>query len=318
MPLEAAIEALATVAAYDLLEPPMLWHYNVVSMHALEPQVSRWADGEAGRSYIPVVLEVDNERLGRPYTVEAEFNRLPADATGSALLGRLPLLVRIQYINTCHTFNGAAAMALVRHAAQHHLRWTIRGQPVQVGWRWGSCPEGGVALTLAERGTGRVKHQAHAHQVATFTTASGARHLLDLSVAQFGSTAAVRCCPEIAQASCTGCAMSPTLRQRAASGVAPGLFVPETSPAAALQHCRLERGQHAVEAALAELDSSGVAHRASTFALCEHVMPRPLFRTAEFVAPGPDDDLVEGGVLSALRQFGHALQNVCLSTDRRP
>ena len=120
-----------------------------------------------------------------------------AEAPACALDCRhqVPLLVRIQSMNQCHAYNGAAAMALVRHAARRQLRWAIDGEPVSVGWRWGNCPEGAASLTVTQVGTQRVKHQAHAHQVVTFADGGGGEHLLDLSVAQFGSEASLRCVP---------------------------------------------------------------------------------------------------------------------------
>ena len=107
----------------------MLWHYQVVDAHLLSPASARWPDrGAAGQSYIPVVLEVSNERLDQPYADEGSFNCLPTSMR--SLLGPLPLLVRVQYMNSCHVLNGAAAMALVRHAAMRRERWTIAGLPV--------------------------------------------------------------------------------------------------------------------------------------------------------------------------------------------
>ena len=194
MALETAIEHLATIAAYDLRrcdggapEPPMLWHYQVVDAHLLSPASARWPDrGAAGQNYMPVVLEVSNERLNQPYLDEQSFNCLPKSMR--SLLGPLPLLVRVQYMNSCHVLNGAAAMALVRHAAMRRERWTIAGLPVRaIGWRWGNAPDG-LSLTLAQVGTERVKHQAHAHQLVAIVTEDGTQYLLDLSVAQFGST----------------------------------------------------------------------------------------------------------------------------------
>ena len=59
--------------------------------------------------------------------------------------------------------------------------------------------------------------------------------------------------------------------------------------------------------ALSLVDEAGNARR-DGFALCGHVMPSPWFGTR--TAPGPDDDLVEGGLLETLRKFEHALDAV--------
>ena len=294
----------------------MLWHYQVVDAHLLSPASARWPDrGAAGQSYIPVVLEVSNERLDQPYADEGSFNCLPTSMR--SLLGPLPLLVRVQYMNSCHVLNGAAAMALVRHAAMRRERWTIAGLPVNaIGWRWGNAPDG-LSLTLAQVGTERVKHQAHAHQLVTIVTEDGTRYLLDLSVAQFGSTAAVRCTSGLVPAA-AGQLLSPTLRERAAEGIAPALFARADSEAAALvSHCRLERSQDAVEAALGLLDAQGTRWTedgAQDGALCEHVMPRPYFRAGEPAGPQPGDDLVESELLVRLSQFGRALMR-CSETN---
>ena len=330
MALETAIEHLATIAAYDLRrcdggapEPPMLWHYQVVDAHLLSPASARWPDrGAAGQNYMPVVLEVSNERLNQPYLDEQSFNCLPKSMR--SLLGPLPLLVRVQYMNSCHVLNGAAAMALVRHAAMRRERWTIAGLPVRaIGWRWGNAPDG-LSLTLAQVGTERVKHQAHAHQLVAIVTEAGTQYLLDLSVAQFGSTAAVRCTSGLVPAA-AGQLLSSTLRERAADGIAPALFARADSETAALvSHCRLERSQDAVEAALGLLDgrtstadehgTRRTADGAQDGALCEHVMPRPYFRAGEPAGPQPDDALVETELLSRLSQFGRALMR-CSETN---
>ena len=314
VPLEHALERLATSAAYDLRTDagagsavaPMLWHYQVVNMHVLPQQTSRWPDGAMGHSYHPVLLEVTNERMGRPYADEADFNQLPRHLRDS--LGPLPLLVRIQFMNVCHTTNGAAAMALVRHAALAHVQWTIGGQPVRaIGWKWGDCPEGALALTISQLGTQRVRQQAHAHQLASFVT-DDSEYILDLSVAQFGIDAALRAVPGVVPP-CAGADLSPTLAQRAAQGLAPGLFAPVDSPAARLFHsCRVARGQDAVEAALALVGPAGAPVGAG-YALCDHMMPSPTFRRprAERGGPAPDDDLIEGELLERLAKFGLVL-----------
>jgi hypothetical protein len=320
VPLEEAISALATAAAFDLRthgeagagapETPMLWQYQALGLHVLPPAVARWPDGTAGRAYTPLLLEVGHERLGKPYVDEADMNRLPPPLR--AALGEVPLLVRLLYMNQCHSLNGAAAMALVRHARARRVRWTIGGVPVRsIGWRWGNAPEGGASLTIAQVGTERVKQQAQAHQVATFTTDAGEEHVLDLSVAQFGLTHAVRSRPALVPHA-AGCEVSPTLARRAASGEAPALFAPSRSPAAsAVHHRRLERGQSAVEAALALVDARGFAVRGG-YPLCGHVMPAPFFRPERppDAPPGPDDDLVEGALLEHFRKFAAVLSMI--------
>ena len=92
--LEKALGALAA-AAFDLrkdvrqggvltladLKMPMLWNYQVVgACSAGESQTSRWPDGTPGRTYHPVVIEVDNECANSPYADEDSFNLLPPDA----------------------------------------------------------------------------------------------------------------------------------------------------------------------------------------------------------------------------------------------
>ena len=127
----------------------MLWHYQAIRCTTLPLERSRWPDGTDGHSYTPAVLELAHERLERAYCDEADFNRLPANED----LGAVPLLVRLQYMNECHSLNGAAAMALVRHAARRHLRWTVGGRPVrEIGWRWGNAPEKATCLTITQAG----------------------------------------------------------------------------------------------------------------------------------------------------------------------
>ena len=284
----------------------MLWHYQVVSAHQLPKMKSRWADGESpGQTYTPILLEIDHERLDSPYADEATFNDLAAPLR--AAFGPVPLLVRVQYMNTCHVLNGAAAMALSRHAALSSQRWTIGGRLVRaIGWQWGNAPDG-ASLTVAQVGMPqRVKHQAHAHQIVTFLTEDGEQYVLDLSVAQFGDSASVQVCAGLVPRS-AGCDLSATLRQRAADGVAPALFArSESAAAAGLRHCRVRRGPSAVEAALALVGSDGSSRQAG-YALCDHVMPRPYFRPELPVGPQPDDDLVEGELLQQLSKFGRAL-----------
>ena len=110
--LEAALSAIATSAAYDLsleedgtFKAPMLWHYQAVDAH-VDGTISRshWPDHSLGREYLLVRVLVGEERPGRPYADEAEFNRLPPSRAKHAL-GELPLLVRIQYMNQCHVLN---------------------------------------------------------------------------------------------------------------------------------------------------------------------------------------------------------------------
>ena len=326
VPLENALRAIATTAAYDLRsamsdsttpDMPMLWHYQVVGLDVLPRVRARWPDGTEGQEYLPVALTVANERLKKAYADEAEFTApLAPDLRASVfarggLLGPVPLLVRLQYMNECHVLNGGAVLALVRHSQRFGVRWTIGGVPVtEVGWRWGACADG-ASLTIInhvpETGQQRVKHQAHAHQVAVFTTADGAVHLLDLSAAQFGEEAAVRAVPELID-DALGCARSPTLAARAKSGLAPCLLCPLDSPAAArvMSTCRVVRGQRSVEDALALIDARGHARR-DGYQLCGHMMPSPAFGTRDPATPGPDDDLVEGGVLAAVRKFEAAL-----------
>jgi hypothetical protein len=308
---------MATSAAYDLRKgdgspvPPMLWHYQVVSMSALPRVKHKWPDGVEGHEYTPVVLELANERLDLPYADENEFTA-PLEAPLRGALGDVPLLVRLQYMNECHALNGAAAMALVRHAQRHGLRWTIGGVAVaEIGWRWGSCADG-VSMSILNfdpaSGQQRVKHQAHAHQVCTLTTVDGAEHVLDLSAAQFGLTACVQSVPELIEAT-AGCTLSSTLARRAAAGLAPALLAPLGSDAGlqVMPKSRVSRGQSAVEEALALVDARGYPRRAG-FLLCGHLMPGPLFGRRDPAKPGPDDDLVEGGALLAFRKFDRALQ----------
>ena len=69
------------------------------------------------------------------------------------------------------------------------------------------------------------------------------------------------------------------------------------------------RGQEAVEEALSLVDARGFPSREG-FLLCGHLMPSKLFARPEADAgapPGPDDDLVEGGCLEAIRKFERAL-----------
>lgn len=150
----------------------MLWNYQAVEAHdSSEPMRSRWPDQTPGHQYTPIVIVVDNERSGgRAYTDESDFNRL-VPSRAKHTLGEVPLLVRIQYMNQCHVLNGAAAMALVRYAERRQLIWTVGGRDViGIGWQWGDAPDG-VALVVNQAGTQRVKHQAHAHQMATFQLA---------------------------------------------------------------------------------------------------------------------------------------------------
>ena len=278
------------MAAYDLRVPPMLWHYRAVRLAVGPPQRAKWPDGSPGREYTPAVLEVDDERLHAPYADETEFNRLPADARN--LLGDVPLLVRIQYLNECHALNGAAAMALVRYAARRGVRWRLNGEPVrELGWRWGNSP-GGLGLQVTQARTTRVKRQAHAHQTMSILLESGGRWLLDLSAPQFGDAAALRCAPWAGGAG-TACAWSPTLRERAAQGIAPAFLGAVDERA---HHCRLARGQVAVEEAIAASRTS------ADFALCSHVMPAELFGVSEL-----DADLVHDGVAKNLLRFEAAL-----------
>lgn len=312
--LEHALRAIATSAAYDLLDErgelclPMLWHYQAVDLVDVGPsRRSNWPNGTLGHYFIPINLVVSNERLERAYADEEEFARFLAPALRRSL-GALPLLVRLQYMNQCHAFNGAAAMALVRHAARHHLHYTVAGQPVrEIGWAWGDCPDG-PSLYVSQAGTERVKQQAHAHQVVAFASAdtSCPGHVLDLSVAQFGSEAALESVAELVEPS-RGCAHSPTLAQRSAAGLAPALFAAHASDgsSAALPCARVQRGQRAVEAALALVNEQGHA-KVQGYPLCAHVMPSPWFGVRD--GPGPDDDLVEGGVLLAFRKFEEALE----------
>ena len=108
-----------------------------------------------------------------------------------------------------------------------------------------------------------------------------------------------------------GCDLSPILAARAAAGVAPCLFAPCDGAQAArvMPTCRLARGQSAVEAALSLVSATGHALSADgRYDLCLHVMPSPWFGArVPGGQPGPDDDLVEGGVLRALRKFEAAL-----------
>ena len=327
-----------------LFKAPMLWNYQAVEAHDGQGRMrSRWPDQTPGHEYTPIIIVVDNERSdGRAYTDELEFNRLPPSRAKHAL-GDVPLLVRIQYMNQCHVLNGAAAMALVRYAERRRLIWTIGGRDVVgIGWQWGDAPDG-LTLVVNQAGTERVKHQAHAHQMTTFQLApssegdgesgifdigggaaagtSAARqsnrpratggessYILDLSAAQFGLQASLRCCPGLVAPS-AGCAHSPTLARRAAAGIAPGLFAPRSNSAAAplIKLCRALRGQQAVEAALSLVDDAGYALRAG-YPLCRHVMPSPWFgERVEGQPPGPDDDLVEGELLAMFRKFESAL-----------
>ena len=295
----------------------MLWHYQVVAVHVMnETQRSRWPDGSNGHTFLPVILEVGHERLSQPYADEAELiARLPAEAR-SALhnLGAVPLLVRLQYMNECHALNAAAAMALVRHARCTGAHWTVGGSHAEIGWRWGQCADGSSLSVLnydPATGGQRTKHQAHAHQLMSVTTVAGARHVFDLSIAQFGSPASLQCVPQLVEHT-AGCVHSPTLAARAAAGLAPALFAPLDSAesACAMPSCRLERGQAAVEAACDLVDSRGYA-RVGGFPLCEHTMPSPLFGPKREVGEvRPDDDLVEGGVLENLRKFERALKRL--------
>ena len=298
----------------------MLWGYQAVDAQYDEATRlrSRWADQVPGHEYTPLLLIIANERLHEPYADEADLNRLPPSRAKHAL-GRVPLLVRIQYMNQCHVLNGAAALALVRFAAERHLRWTIGGRTVcSIGWEWGDCPDG-VSLVINQAGTNRVKHQAHAHQVATVTCTGdegegspSSDFVLDLSAAQFGSEAALRSCPGLV-APAKGCAHSSTLAQRAAAGIAPGLFAARSDAAAAalLPRCRVARGQEAIEAALRETNDAGFASRPG-FPLCAHLMPSPCFVTQrDGGTPLPDDDLVEGECLEAFRKFLHVLRAHC-------
>lgn len=335
--LEAALSAIATSAAYDLsleedgtFKAPMLWHYQAVDAH-VDGTISRshWPDHSLGREYVLVRVLVGEERPGRPYADEAEFNRLPPSRAKHAL-GELPLLVRIQYMNQCHVLNGAAAMALVRHAERCHVRWTVGGREVaDIGWQWGDAPDG-IGLCVNEVGTQRVKYQAHAHQLATITLGPGkaedrpdeegsvartyeargaaaaeSEYILDLSAAQFGLSAQLKATAGAVDSS-LGCAHSPTLAQRYAAGIAPGLFAPRSSPEAkaVLGRCRLHRSQRAVEEALSLVNAAGRAVRPG-FPTCGHMMPSPWFgdnRRAEGY-PEPDDDLVEGELLARMRKF---------------
>ena len=325
--LEPALRALATVAAYDLRKDgtggapdlPMLWHYQVVAVHEFDQrQRSHWPDGSDGHLFEPLVLEVANERLSRAYSDEADFIAPLPSASRAALsrLGAVPLLVRLQYLNECHALNGAAAMALVRHAQRRGVRWTVGGEAVaEIGWRWGACADG-VSITILNHdphtGEQRTKHQAHAHQLVTVTTVHGAVHILDLSVAQFGIDASLRCLPELVDRS-AGCALSPTLAARAAAGIAPTLFAPQASAdvARVMSTCLVQRGQAAVEAALALVDADG-RPRHEGFLLCAHTMPSPLFgRPREQGEVRPDDDIIEAQLLENVRKFERALRVRC-------
>ena len=107
-----------------------------------------------------------------------------------------------------------------------------------------------------------------------------------------------------------GCAHSTTLAKRCAEGCAPGLFARRDEPRAAplLKRCRVQRGQRAVERALALVDASGSALRAG-YPLCAHMMPSPWFGTRRKEGvPEPDDDLVEGELLERLRKFESVLE----------
>ena len=211
---------MATSAAYDLRKEdgkpqlPMLWHYQVVAAHQMERTRSRWPDRREGQEYVPIILEVANERLERAYADEAEFTAPLPPHVREALGGAVPLLVRIQYMNECHALNGAAAMALVRHAACCGVRWTLGGVPVaDIGWQWGACADGASLVICnedAQTGQQRVKHQAHAHQLVTVRTADGDTHILDLSIAQFGSGASLRSVAGLVDPA-AGCSLSPTL-----------------------------------------------------------------------------------------------------------
>ena len=320
--LEHALRAIATSAAYDLLDEhgklslPMLWHYQAVDLvGAGASRRSQWPNGALGHHFTPVNLVVSNERLERAYSDEEEFVRPLAPALRRSL-GALPLLVRLQYMNQCHAFNGAAAMALVRHAARHHLRYTVAGRPVrEIGWAWGDCPDG-TSLYVSQAGTERVKQQAHAHQVVALESAdaSASGHVLDLSVAQFGSEVALESLAALVEPS-RGCAQSPTLARRSAVGLAPALFAERASDgsSAALPCVRVRRGQRAVEAALALVNERGHA-KVHGYPLCAHVMPSEWFGMRD--GPGPDDDLVEGGILLSFRKFEDALErSMHLSTS---
>ena len=98
--------------------------------------------------------------------------------------------------------------------------------------------------TRETHGEQRTKHQAHAHQLVTVTTVHGAVHILDLSVAQFGIDASLRCLPELVDRS-AGCALSPTLAARAAAGIAPTLFAPQASAdvARVMSTCLVQRAR---------------------------------------------------------------------------
>ena len=316
----------------------MLWSYQAVNAQLGDQLMrSNWPDKTLGRTYSTVLIVVDHERLHQPYTDEVEFNRMPPSRATHAL-GRVPLLVRIQYMNQCHVLNGAAAMALVRHAERRQLRWTVGGRDVaEIGWQWGDAPDG-IGLCIIQAGTERVKHQAHAHQMATVrlgsqpadsgddddgggTSAADAAdadadadgYILDLSVAQFGSEASLRAVPGVVEP-LAGCAHSPTLAKRCAEGCAPGLFARRDDPQAVplLKRCRVRRGQPAVERALSLVDaSSGLALRPG-YPLCAHMMPSPWFGTRRKEGvPEPDDDLVEGELLERLRKFEQVLERLC-------
>ena len=103
---------MATAAAYDLRQGgkvvlPMFWHYTAL---ALEPdghgqRTFHWPDGVEGRRYTTLVLVLDDEQLHREYADEFEFNRLPPNARAALGSDVLPLLVRLQYMNECHSLN---------------------------------------------------------------------------------------------------------------------------------------------------------------------------------------------------------------------
>jgi len=79
-PLETALRAIATSAAYDLRKEdgaapvlPMLWHYQMVAVHELPRVHARWPDGSAGQAYTPIVLDAANERLSHAYADEMDL-----------------------------------------------------------------------------------------------------------------------------------------------------------------------------------------------------------------------------------------------------
>ena len=78
-----------------------------------------------------LVLVLDEERLDLAYADEAVFNRLPANARALLRTDALPLLVRLQYMNECHSLNAVrsrGACAVLRRCARVRCAhgWLIR------------------------------------------------------------------------------------------------------------------------------------------------------------------------------------------------